>query len=249
MKSLVVANWKMNPPSWREAKELFEETKRITSFSKGVTVIVAPPAVYLRELGAVDRPRRMFLAAQNVHFERSGSFTGEISLPHIKEAKAAYALIGHAERRAMGETNDDVRQKVAAALAAGITPIACVGEESRGPNGEHFAFVREQLLTGFGGVPAGKISKVIVAYEPVWAIGATGAMRPRDMHEMSIFIHKTLVEAFGAVGHRVVVLYGGSVDAGSARAMLEEGEVKGLLVGRVSIDAEAFTELLRAIAD
>lgn len=239
----------MNPSSWKEARNLFEETKRITGFSKGVTVIVAPPAIYLRELGELDRPRRVFLAAQHVHFERSGSFTGETSLPQIKEAKAVYAIIGHAERRRVGETNDDVRQKVAASLAGTVTPILCIGEGSRNPNGEHFAVVKEQLLAGFGGVAAGKITKVLVAYEPVWAIGAPEAMQPRDMHEMSIFIHKTLVEAFGAVGHRVSVLYGGAVDASNARAIFDEGEVQGFLVGRVSIDAEAFTELLRVIAE
>lgn len=248
MKSLIIANWKMNPATAKEAKKLFEETKRMAGFSKGVSVVVAPPSIFLREVSSLSRGGKIALAAQNLHAEAGGSFTGEISIPQARDAKVSHVLIGHAERRAMGETNEDTRTKVAAALVAKLTPILCVGEQTRTQNGEHFTFVKEQLRVGLADVSPTKISKIIIAYEPVWAIGAKEAMRPSQMHEMSIFIRKMVVEKFGDAGMNTTVLYGGSIDAKSAPAMVRDGDVKGLLVGRVSIDAKAFTELLRAVS-
>jgi triosephosphate isomerase (TIM) len=247
MKALVVANWKMNPQTFKEAKTLFDETKRMTGLMRNVTVIVAPPAVFLRSLADGVRKGRVEFAIQNAHFEATGAHTGEISMQQAREAKATYVIVGHAERRSMGETNDEARKKVSAALAAGLTPIHCVGEKTRGPGAEHFTTVREQLHTGLADVAPTKISKVIIAYEPVWAIGAAQAMKPRDMHEMSIFIRKAIVEKFGEAGHNVKVLYGGSVDATNAGAMLHDGDVKGFLVGRASAEVTAMTELLRAV--
>lgn len=245
-RSLVVANWKMNPPSWREAKRLFEETKKIASGAKHVSIIVAPPSLYLRTLAKEIRGGKVAFAAQNAHFEASGAHTGEISMQQAKEAGASYVLIGHAERRETGETNDDTRRKVAAALFAKVTPVLCVGEKARTEGAEHFGIVREQLRAGLTDVP-GKINRVIVAYEPLWAIGASSAMRPRDMHEMAIFIRKTVVELHGEIGHKMKILYGGSVDATNAEAMLQHGDTSGFLVGRASIDVSEFASLIDSI--
>jgi triosephosphate isomerase len=248
MKSLIVANWKMNPATAKEAKSLFEATKKAVATAKGVTVIVAPPAIFLREIASL-MTGKIGLSAQSVHFESAGSYTGEISIPQVHDAKAAYSIVGHAERRAAGESNEEAGKKVAALLEAKMTPILCVGEKTRTPAGEHFLFVKEQLRTGLQHVSPAKIGKVIIAYEPVWAIGAAHPMQPRDMHEMSIFIRKAIVEKYGDLGMNNTVLYGGAVDAASAPAMLRDGDVKGLLVGRASVDAKAFSELLAAAAD
>ncbi|KKW30369.1 MAG: Triosephosphate isomerase [Candidatus Kaiserbacteria bacterium GW2011_GWC2_52_8b] len=228
MKSIVVANWKMNPPTFRAAKKLLEVTKKSAERS-GALIVVAPHAV------------------QNAHFEGSGAYTGEISLQQAHDAGASYVVIGHAERRAMGESEDDTRKKVAAALARSMTPILCVGEKSRSASGEYFGVVKQQLRAGFTNVPAGKVARVIVAYEPIWAIGAEAAMSPRDMHEMSIFIRKTIVEMHGELGHRVVILYGGSIDEKNAGEMLRLGDVRGLLVGRASADPVRVSALLRSL--
>ena len=249
MKSLIVANWKMNPKTFKEAKKLFDETKRLTGLLKGVSVVVCPPAVFLRDLAVGNRAGRVSFGAQNVHFEAQGSYTGEISALQVKDAKAMYAIIGHAERRAMGETNDDVRKKVDAVLVAGLTPIMCIGEKERGQGAEHFTAVREQIRTGISEDAGKRLSKIIIAYEPIWAIGATKAMEPRQMHEMSIFIRKTLVERFGEAGHSIKILYGGSVDGENAADMMRDGDVVGLLVGRASVDIQSFTELLRSCAE
>jgi triosephosphate isomerase len=247
MRSLVVANWKMHPQTFAQAKALFTATKKAVEAAPSVELIVAPPSLYLHELAASYRGKKIQFAAQNAHFDKSGAYTGEISLPQVHDAGARSVLIGHAERRAFGETNDDTRKKVTEALALKLTPILCVGEAQRNQQGEHFAFVKEQLRAGFSEVAPSALSRVVVAYEPVWAIGAVNAMEPRQMHEMAIFIRKSIVEAYGEKGHSVKILYGGAVDAENAGTMLTEGDVVGLLVGRVSTDALAFKNLLTTI--
>lgn len=246
MKALIVANWKMNPSSLKEAKALLAATKRSAAKARNVSLIVAPPAIFLQPLASASRGRTVF-AIQNAHAAEGGAHTGEISMLQAKDAKATHVIIGHAERRAAGESDTAVREKVAAAIAAGLTPILCVGEEIRGAGAEHFAVVREQVHAALDGLAANRVGKIIIAYEPVWAIGATKAMQPPQMHEMSIFIRKAIVEKFGDAGHGVKVLYGGSIDAENAATMLQGGDVRGLLVGRASTDAANFAELLRAV--
>lgn len=237
----------MNPATMRDAKKLFEATKKSAEGQKNVSVIVAPPAIFLRELSAGYKGKRLGFAAQNAYFEPGGAFTGEISLTQMKDAKVSHVIIGHAERRALGEDNDEARKKVGATLAMKMTPILCVGERTRSNSGEHFELVREQLVVGFADVPQAKIAQVIVAYEPVWAIGGDKPMGPRDMHEMSIFIRKTVVDRYGAAGMNLKILYGGSVDETNASDMMEGGDVDGLLVGRVSTDPAKFAALLSVL--
>jgi len=246
MKSTLVANWKMNPATFREAKLLFETTKKAADKAKNVQVIVAAPAIFLRQL-AVGYRGRIAFALQNGFPEARGAHTGEISFAQGADSRASYAIIGHAERRAMGESNEQTKAKVAGALKQELTPILCVGEEKRDGSGQHFPFIREQLRAGLADVPASSIKKVLIAYEPVWVIGATKPMSPRDMHEMSIFIRKTIVEFYGEGGMESKILYGGSVDEISAPEMLRDGDVRGLLVGRASAETHHITKLLAAI--
>lgn len=246
-KALIVANWKMNPLSFKEAKKLFDATKKAADAAKSVSIVVAPPSIFLRGLTDSYKGKKLAFAVQNAHFEKEGAFTGDISLSQAKDAGASYGIVGHAERRAAGETNDDARKKVAAALAAKMTPILCVGERDRTGDGAHFSFVAEQLRAGFADVPKGKAARVIVAYEPVWAIGAPKPMSAHDMHEMAIFIRKTVVEALAGDGMKVAILYGGSIDETNAADMMQNGDVSGLLVGRASTDAKKFSALIGAV--
>lgn len=246
---IIVANWKMHPGTEREALRLFEATKKIVAARKGVTVIVAPPALYIRACAA--KRKGLFLAAQNATIEDDGAHTGDISFTQIKDAKATYVILGHAERRACGETDEQIRAKVAGALRAGLVPIVCVGESIRDENGAQFDTVRSQLRAAFAEVPAAKVNSVIIAYEPVWAIGAAKPMNPRDMHEMSIFIRKTLIDLYSG-GQKPVkiaptILYGGAMDASHVKDMHEGGDVSGFLVGRASVDATTFSELIKSI--
>lgn len=245
-KVLVVANWKMNPATFREAKKLLDATKKAAEKAK-VSVVVSPPAIFLRELAAKSRGKRVAFGAQHAHFEAGGAHTGELSMGQLKDAKATYVLVGHAERRERGETNEDTKKKVAAALAAGLIPILCVGESKRTASGEYFTLIAEQLRTALAEVPPQRLGRMIIVYEPLWTIGKDMAMNPRDMHEMAIFIRKTIVESYGEQGHSITILYGGSVDAASAPAMLRDGDVHGLLVGRASWSAIEFSHLLTAV--
>ena len=247
MRSIVVANWKMNPASWREAKALFEATKKAAGRAKDVSLVVAPPSLYLRELASGYRGGKLSFAAQNAHWDSASAHTGELSMAQIQDAGAKAVIIGHAERRALGETNEDTRKKVALALREKLTPILCVGELRREHTGEHFTFIKEQLRQGLADAPVSQLSRVLIAYEPVWAIGGFAAMEPVSMHEMSIFVRKSVVEARGEKGHGLKVLYGGAVDAENARDMLRGGDVAGLLVGRVSAEAQKFAALLQAV--
>lgn len=249
MKSILVANWKMNPATWPEARRLFQATKKAAEKAKHVSVVVAPPSVFLRDIKEA-RPRgRIALAAQNAHFEKGGAFTGEISMVQAKDAGAAHVLVAHAERRALGESDEDARRKVASALALKLSPILCVGEKAREEGGSYFATVREQVRIGLADVPAPQLKRVLIAYEPVWAIGAPAPMTPRDMHEMAIFIRKSAVALKGEAGMSLRILYGGAIDERTAPAMLREGDVHGLLVGRASEHPAKIAALLQAIEE
>ena len=246
MKALVIANWKMTPATYREAKALFDATKKAAESAKKVQVIVAPPAIYLRDLAKGYRGKISF-CLQNGFQDTHEPHTGEISFAQALDSKAEYVLVGHAERRAAGETNAHVRAKMAGALKAGLTPVLCIGEVTRSALGEHFVFVKEQLRAGLADVTPPALKRIIIAYEPVWAIGAPAPMTPRDMHEMAIFIRKSVVELFGEAGMEIKMLYGGSVDETTAGAMLRDGDVKGLLIGRASTEAHHVTNLLQAV--
>src|SRR3989344_7323540 len=211
-KVIVVANWKMNPASFREAKKLFEAERKAAEKSRGAGVVIAPPAIFLRELSLAYRGSKVAFAVQNAHFEAGGAHTGEISLAQARDARAKYVIIGHAERRAAGETDDDTRKKVASALALKITPILCVGESERSEQGEHFELVREQLHAGLADVAASQLSRVLLVYEPLWTIGKEKAMDPRQMHEMAIFLRKCVVESHGEGGRPMKILHAGSAD-------------------------------------
>ncbi len=247
MKAIVVANWKMNPATWRDAKKLFEAERKAAEGAKNSVVIIAPPAIYLRDLSSGYRGKKISFALQNAHAEAVGAHTGDISLAQGKDARASYVLIGHAERRELGETDDDVRKKVLAALALKMIPILCVGEKERTQSGAHFEVVRAQLRTTLAEVAPAALKNILVTYEPRWTIGKDTTMNPREMHEMSIFIRKCIVELSGDTGHSMKILYGGSVDEKNAVAMLQHGDVRGFLVGRASKNALEFAKLLQAI--
>lgn len=246
MKAVVVANWKMHPQTFKDAKKLFDGTKKAIEPLKSVSVIVAPPAVFVRELAKGYRGRIAF-ATQGARAESEGAFTGDVSLAQMKDARCTHAIVGHAERRAKGETNEDVAAQLKQALALGLSPILCVGEKERSVDGRHFAFIKEELRSALAGVKPADIKKMLIAYEPVWAIGAAKPMTPRDMHEMSIFIRKCVVESVGEPGMDIRILYGGAIDQNTARPMIEHGDVHGLLVGRASVDIGIFTAMLESL--
>ncbi|MDO8504865.1 MAG: triose-phosphate isomerase [Candidatus Liptonbacteria bacterium] len=232
MKKLLIANFKMHAPS----------AKAWASFQapKGAEVVVCPAFPYLISFSG----RRGFkLGAQNVFWENlrsGGAYTGEVSASMLRELGAEYVIIGHSERRQLGETDEMVNKKIKTALSAGLKVIFCVGEskETR-RKGMRTAenFVRHELSAGLSGVKKNFLDKISVAYEPIWAIGTGVADTPKGADEMAIFIKKLLA---------VKVLYGGSVNSKNASAFLARKEIDGALVGGASLDPKEFKKIVEA---
>ena len=249
VKSLVVANWKMNPETIEKAKEIFRGTKAIVKDLKNTKVVICPPFVYLSDLEKIN-DSKILIGAQDMFWENAGSFTGEISPVMLKKEGEGYVILGHSERRDLGETEEMIAKKIASAIKAGLIPILCIGEKERDVHGEYLHFLRKQIINSLGKLPKRFLAKLVIAYEPIWAIGKSEeeAMKPADLHEMTIFIKKILVELYGqAVGVIVPVLYGGSVNHNNAKDILVHGQVQGLLVGRESLNPKKFGELLKEV--
>lgn len=244
-KHLIIGNWKMNPKTGKEAKTLGTAFKNTALKLKKTEVAICPPYPFMN---LIKSGKNFNLGVQDLFFMESGSFTGEIGLSIAKDFGVKYAIIGHSERRMLGETNEMVAEKTKGALSAGITPIVCIGESKRDQAGEYLAFLEDQIKKSLQGVKKTDVENLIIAYEPVFTIGASfkDALKPHDIHTMVLYIRKVLAGIFGQnYINGVKVLYGGSVSAESAAEMIGEGEADGLLVGRQSLDKENFKILLQ----
>jgi len=242
-KKIVIANWKMNPPTLAEAKKLFAGIKKTTGRSAGVQTIICPPFVYLTELSKNYSGSKIAFGGQNVFWESGGARTGEISPPMLKSTGAEFVIIGHSERRVQGEDFKIVHKKVRAALKEGFRVVLCIGERERDQEATYLSFIKEELESALSGVSSKMLSRVIIAYEPIWAIGkaAKGAMEPQELHEMTIFIKKILTEKYGRVhALKVPILYGGSAEPANVEALITKGMADGFLVGRASLQADSF---------
>lgn len=238
-KKIIIANWKMNPASEKEAISLAK-----TIDKNGV--VISPPFIYLPALKKILK--RAKLGAQDLFYEKDGSHTGEISPAMLKNLGVKYVIIGHSERRALGETSRMVNKKLKAALKSNIIPIICIGESYRDADMKYLSFVKKQIEESFYNLTGGDFKKIIIAYEPIWAIGKTAVREatPPESMEMAIFIKKVLSDRFGPQSVKNVnIIYGGSVNNKNAGEFLEHGGVSGLLVGRVSLEPEKFNEILK----
>ncbi|HJO89879.1 MAG: triose-phosphate isomerase [Candidatus Pacebacteria bacterium] len=247
-KKLIVANWKMNPQSLVEAKKLFLGVKKTASGTSNVQTVICPPNVFISELNKLYSGHRVSFGAQDVFWKEKGSYTGEISPEEIKSVGAEYVILGHSEARAFGETNEIVNKKVIASLKAGLNVILCIGESKRDAHALYLKFLTEQLKTALLSVGRKELKNLIVAYEPIWAIGKTDedAISPHQMHEMYIFIKKTLTELYDKkIALNIPIIYGGSAEPDNVNELLVEGEVDGFLVGHASLEAREFNEILK----
>ena len=236
----------MNPVSLEEAKKLATGIKRSIRGIQRTNVVLCPPFVYLSALSHIPG-NSIFLGAQNANAETLGSFTGEVSWSQLYQFGVSYVIVGHSERRKMGETDEMVNKKVKAVVSGGMNAIICVGESQRDGNGDYFHFIRHQLVSALKDVNKKSIDRVVIAYEPIWTIGAKEAMSPRDLYEMSIYIKKILKDLYGIMADGVRVLYGGSVDRVNADMLVRDGNVSGLLIGRQSLYSKDFVEIIKTI--
>lgn len=245
---LIVANWKAYVEDRTKARKLFSLAKRLARIH-GMRIVLAPPAPLLGAL-AEGNVSSVAFAAQDISSTTGGAKTGEITAQAYRAAGAAYAIIGHSERRAAGDTDAIVAEKLSHALTHGLTPIICIGERERDGGGRYLAIIREELTLAIKALSPKERSKVIVAYEPLWAIGKTAdaAISPNDLGEMVLYIRKVLSELLpGKSARASLVLYGGSVEAGNVRALMAGSGIDGLLIGRASVDPDTFLALVKQL--
>ncbi len=230
---LVIANWKMNP-------QTLEEAKKLTLASDREGVVICPPSLFIKSVK--ESVKKAEVGAQNCFSEKLGAFTGETSPVMLKKLGCKYVIIGHSERRIrFGENNTLINKKMGAVLGEGLTPIFCVGETREDANGTDD--VREQLVEGLSGLPA---KKVIVAYEPVFAIGTGIPCDVEEAEKKKVFIKSVLAKNYSK-GEQVPVLYGGSVDAKNASSYVKKAGFQGLLVGGASLKAKEFERLIKNV--
>jgi triosephosphate isomerase len=255
MKKLIVANWKMNPQSLQEANKLFNSIKnwikRHSNVLKNIRIIICPPFVYLSNIASSNfqhQTSNISLGAQDLFWEEKGSFTGEISPKMLKNLGVEYVIVGHSERRQiLGETDEMINKKLKAAINAKLKPILCIGEmaEER-KKGKTIKVLKQQLNKALNHLATRSLSHLIIAYEPVWAIGTGNPCKPKDAKEVLTFLRKLTQPLFHSTT-QPLILYGGSVNSKIAKDYIKIG-FDGLLVGGASLNSKEFTEIIKSIA-
>jgi len=238
MKPLIVANWKMNPETLKEAKKLFDSVKRGIKNIKKAEVVICPPYVQF-SIFNFQFSNNIKLGAQDVFWKKEGAYTGEISPLMLRDAGCQYVIIGHSERRTyFKETDEQVNKKLKAVIEAKMTPILCIGEtkEERGL-GKTKEILEREIKLGLNKISA---SKIIVAYEPIWAIGTGNPCEIEEAQKMRLLIRKI-------IARDVPMLYGGSVNSRNAEGYIKEAGFQGLLVGGASLKAEEFVDLIKNV--
>jgi triosephosphate isomerase len=246
-KPIIAGNWKMNK-SVAESKDLASDIKRELAECRDVDVVLCPPFTSLAAVGEALDATAIKFGAQNMHWESDGAYTGEISANMLRSIYCHYVILGHSERRSyFGETDEIVNKKTKAALAGNLIPIVCVGETLEERKSErHKEVVKTQLLGSLAEVGADDLKRVIIAYEPVWAIGTGEVATPEQAQEMHAFIRSVLAEmADDGVAQTIRIQYGGSMKPANAAELLAQTDIDGGLIGGAALEARSFVELVR----
>ncbi len=244
---LIAGNWKMHKTPAETAELLSALVARLPATLSDREVVVAPPFTALETAARVLHRSPVRLSAQNLHTEPHGAFTGEVSGPMLKAVGCQYVILGHSERRQYyGETDEQVAQKVKAAQRAGLTPIVCVGETlAERERGEMFTAISRQLRAGLAGQTAQAIATLVLAYEPIWAIGTGKTASPEQAQEVHATMRQTLVELAGQSSAAAVrIVYGGSVKPDNVDGLLAQPDIDGALVGGASLQADLFARIV-----
>lgn len=244
---LIAGNWKMNL-SIKESVELAGAVKASAASGDNTEVLVAPAFTALASVSQVLSGAKVLLGAQDMHWEEKGAYTGEVSPAQVKDAGCSHVIIGHSERRGyFGETDETVNKKIRAAVKAGLTPIVCVGETLEERESQRTYRVLETQISGaLSGFSPSDISRLVIAYEPVWAIGTGKTATPEQAQDAHVFIRRRLERLFGSEFSRSVrILYGGSVKPENVDSIMAQPDVDGALVGGESLKAERFTRIVR----
>jgi triosephosphate isomerase len=245
-KVIIAGNWKMYK-TVSEAVELVEELKMRVGGIDSVEVVVAPPFTSLFAVRQALKGSPIHLAAQNLYYEKEGAYTGEVSPEMVRDVGCRYVIVGHSERREIfGETDETVNKKVRAALQAGLSPIFCMGESlAEREAGKTMEVVQRQLREGLSGCSNGEMESVVIAYEPIWAIGTGKTATPEQANEVHSRARNFLSEIFDTeMAARTSILYGGSVKPSNAKELIACSDIDGALVGGASLTADSFAEIV-----
>jgi len=245
-RALVIGNWKLNPGTKAEAKTLFSNIKKGLKKDQDVTVVVTPPFLFIPEVEKLANAQ-LILGAQDAHYEERGAITGEIGPAMLADYGVQYVIVGHSERRALGETDIQVNKKVHALLKRKLTPVVCIGESNRDGQGQFFNHLAAQIKALTTGLIPAQLTKVVIAYEPIWAIGTGKTATPEDVKEIQIFIVSTLTKLFDRkTAEKVQLIYGGSVKESNAESLYKNSGMTGFLVGGASLEAAQFISIIKA---
>lgn len=245
--ALIIGNWKLNPATSTEAGKLASEVSKKYRTDSAVVTAVAPSFIHLSEVAKKIGRKPVLLAAQDVSAEPMGPFTGDISAAQLRDMKVTYVIIGHSERRAKGEGDELVQKKIQIALKHNLTPVVCIGERERDSKGDFYTFVEKQVKAIAAVLPATHVKKVVIAYEPIWAIGTGKTATAADVKEMQLFLFSVLTKLYDrATAGKVTLLYGGSVKKDNAKELHEEGGMDGFLVGGASLKSDDFISIINA---
>lgn len=243
---LIAGNWKMYKTG-KEAVDFVNTLKNAVTAVSDVDIMIAPPFTAITQLADITNNTNIALGAQNIYWEQEGAYTGEISAPMLKSAGCQYAIIGHSERRQyFGETDQDINRKIDAVAKASLIPVFCIGEtESQRDSGETFSILDKQIKNGLEGLVSESLKSLVVAYEPVWAIGTGKTATKEQAQEVHAYVRNWFAEQFNpefAQGLRII--YGGSVKPSNVKDLMAMEDIDGALVGGASLDPDSFSQLV-----
>lgn len=253
----MAANWKMTPATDQEAKKkalsfknISKKYQKLTKDQIGLEILVCPPYPFLTSLAQIFKQTQAKVGAQDVSQFDGGSKTAEVGSTMIASIGATYTIVGHSERRAMGDTDEIVAIKLGQVIRTGMTGILCIGEKVRDTEGDYLNQIHNQLKASLARMNNGDFAQLVIAYEPVWAIGSADnkALSGHELHQMIIYIRKVLRDLYNdSIASSVRILYGGSVHEGNVEDIIWNGEVDGLLIGRASFDPKSYEAICKAI--
>lgn len=246
-RTLIAGNWKMHKTSG-QAIDTAQKLKELVAGVDDVDVMIAPPFTALAQVAAEIADTNIDLGAQNMHWASEGAYTGEVSADMLVSAGCRYVILGHSERRHLfGETDQTINKKIKAALKAGLIPVFCIGEtESQREAGDTFSVLDKQVQFGLESFVSEELQALIVAYEPVWAIGTGKTATTQQAQEVHAYVRKWFADKFGhTLAQQLRILYGGSVKPSNVKELMAMADVDGALVGGASLDPQTFSQLVR----
>jgi triosephosphate isomerase len=248
-RKIIAGNWKMHKDLSESQNLISKLINELRNENVNCDIIICPPFTSLSEAAGLVKNTKLKLGAQNMHFEDKGAFTGEVSAAMLKSAGCEYVILGHSERRAIfGESDEMINKKIKKALDTGLKPIFCIGETlQQRESGIMNDVLKHQVTEGLQHISKGEMEKVVLAYEPVWAIGTGVTATPQQAQEVHVFVRKLISSIFGEdTAENLVIQYGGSVKPDNAGELLSQSDIDGALVGGACLESDSFLKIIKS---